>query len=229
MRELLPVLGIGLVIGFRHAFEPDHMAAVTTLAGRHARLREAWRLSVAWTMGHSATIALITAAVIVLGWRLPARLWPACELAVALLLVGLGISVIVRTVRGRWHLHAHAHGGVPHLHVHSHAHGAGHEHVHARADGRWALGFGLMHGLAGSGAVIALLVAATPTRLGQWSCLGAFALGTMFGMLVVASSLWGLVRVASTQGAAWIVRLRLGSAVASVAVGTFVAVHTLAR
>jgi ABC-type nickel/cobalt efflux system permease component RcnA len=139
MRELLPVLGIGLVIGFRHAFEPDHMAAVTTLAGRHARLREAWRLSLAWTAGHSATIALVTAAVIVLGWRLPARFWPACELAVALLLVGLGISVIVRTVRGRWHLHAHAHGGVPHVHVHSHAHGAGHEHVmHApTAAGHW--------------------------------------------------------------------------------------------
>ena len=214
IRELLPVLGIGLVIGFRHAFEPDHMAAVTTLAGRHARLRDAWRLSLAWTAGHTATIALVTAAVIALGWRLPGavlagvRSWPwrCCSWASA-------HRSSCAPCAACWHLHAHAHGGDA---AHARAQPCAQRRPRTRApapDGRWALGFGLMHGLAGSGAVIRVDRRRHATRLAQWGCLGAFALGTMLGMLVVASSLWGLVRVASTRGAAWIVRLRLGSRV----------------
>jgi len=57
--DFIAILGISLVIGFRHAFEPDHMAAVTTLAGRHARLLDAWRLSLSWVLGHTATLVAV--------------------------------------------------------------------------------------------------------------------------------------------------------------------------
>jgi ABC-type nickel/cobalt efflux system permease component RcnA len=221
--DVFSALGAGVVLGFRHAFEPDHMAAVTTLAGRHSRVRDAWWLSVNWTIGHTATITLAALLVIALGLRLPERLWPAGELAVSLLLVYLGASVIVRYALGRWHLHAHTHDGVRHVHLHSHRHGAAHDHAHPRADARWALGFGLMHGLAGSGAVLALLVATATTRTAQWVCLASFGCGTMLGMLVVSSSLWGLVRVASVRGTTWVAWLRLASAAASIVVGGMIA------
>jgi len=75
--------------------------------------------------------------------------------------------------------------------------------------------------------VLALLVAAAPTRAVQWSWLAAFALGTVVGMCLVSTTLWAVVRAASTRGAAWVAVLRLGSAVASVTVGGWLAARTL--
>jgi len=127
--------------------------------------------------------------------------------------------VIWRYARGRWHLHVHEHGGGPHLHLHSHAHGAAHEHAHPRGDARRSLGFGLLHGLAGSAAILVLLIAAAPTRAAQLAYFLAFAIGTMIGMLGVSLSLAAIVRLASQRGARFATVLHLGSAVVSIAVG----------
>src|SRR5438876_11079514 len=139
----------------------------------------------------------------IFGIHLPDRLWPAADFLVALLLIGLGASVMLRYARGRWHLHVHAHDGDPHLHLHSHAHGVEHTHAHPRGDARRSLGFGLLHGLAGSGAILVLLVAAAPTRVAQVAYFVAFASGTVLGMLVVSLSLVAMVRLASRRGARW--------------------------
>src|SRR5207249_7324452 len=147
------------------------------------------------------------------------RLAPAADLLVALLLIALGGTVIWRYARGRWHLHVHAHDGGPHLHLHSHAHGAAHEHAHPRGDARRSLGFGLLHGLAGSAAILVLLIAAAPTRAAQLAYFLAFAIGTMIGMLGVSLSLAAIVRLASQRGARFATVLHLGSAVVSIAVG----------
>src|SRR6266540_5435718 len=150
--DLLALAGLGLLLGFRHAFEPDHLAAVSTLATRQGSLLEACRLGLAWAVGHTASVGVVVLAIMAGGLHLPARLWPAADLLVALLLIGLGGSVILRYARGCWHLHLHTHDDGPHLHLHSHAHGAAHAHPHPRADARRSLGFGLLHGLAGSAA-----------------------------------------------------------------------------
>jgi ABC-type nickel/cobalt efflux system permease component RcnA len=163
---------------------------------------------------------------IALGVHLPARLFPAADVLVGLLLVGLGAAVIVRYVRGRWHMHLHAHDAGPHLHLHSHAQDATHAHPHRRPDARRSLGFGLLHGLAGSAAVLLLVVAAAPTRSVQLAYLAAFGGGTALGMLVVTISLAGLVRLASRRGAQWAAVLHLSSAVASVVVGVMLAART---
>src|SRR5712692_11131479 len=141
----------------------------------------------------------------------------------ALLLIALGGTVILRYARGRWHLHAHSHAEGPHLHLHSHTHGTAHEHAHPQGDAGRSLGFGLLHGLAGSAAILVLLVAAAPTRAAQLAYFVAFACGTMIGMLLVSSSLASLVRLASGRGARWASVLHLGSALASVAVGLILA------
>ncbi len=232
--NLLALAGLGLLLGFRHAFEPDHLAAVSTLATRQGRLLDACRLGLAWALGHTASVGVVVGAIILFGLRLPDRLWPvavhlpdrlwpAADFLVALLLIGLGGTVIVRYVRGRWHLHVHAHAGGSHLHLHSHAQGTAHEHTHPQGDARRSLGFGLLHGLAGSAAILVLLVAAAPTRAAQVAYFLAFAAGTTIGMLAVSVSLASVVRLASTRGARWATLLHLGSAAASVVVGVALA------
>ncbi|HYK81602.1 MAG TPA: hypothetical protein VEU55_00535 [Gemmatimonadales bacterium] len=224
MGASIPALaGLGLLLGFRHAFEPDHLAAVSTLATRQGSLFAACRLGLAWALGHTASVGVVVLAIMVGGLRLPERLWPAADFLVALLLIGLGGSVLVRYARGRWHLHAHAHDGEPHLHLHSHAQGAEHAHLHPRGDARRSLGFGLLHGLAGGAAILVLLVAAAPTRTAQLTYFLAFAAGTMVGMLLVSFSLAGVVRLASGRGARWATVLHLGSAGASIVVGLLLA------
>src|SRR6059036_2901512 len=144
--NLLALAGLGLLLGFRHAFEPDHLAAVSTLATRQGRLLDACRLGLAWALGHTASVGVVVGAIILFGLHLPDRLWPAADLLVALLLIALGGTVILRYARDRWHLHAHSHAGGPHLHLHSHAQGTAHEHPHPQGDARRSLGFGLLHG-----------------------------------------------------------------------------------
>ena len=125
--------------------------------------------------------------------------------------------------------HAHSPQNTPHFHLHSHVHGADHTHSHPQGDARRSLGFGLLHGLAGSAAILVLLVAAAPTRAAQLAYFVAFATGTMIGMLVVSFSLAGVVRLASRQGARWATWLHVGSAVASVVVGVLLAVRVAAE
>jgi ABC-type nickel/cobalt efflux system permease component RcnA len=220
--DILLVLGVGGLLGFRHAFEPDHLAAVSTLASRQGSPWSAARLGLAWGIGHTVTVGAIAFLVVALGVRVPAALWPAAELVVAGLLVLLGGAVVWRYARGRWHMHVHAHDQNPHLHLHSHAHDAGHAHVHA-ADAKRSLSFGIAHGLAGSGAIAVLLVAAAPSAGLRLAYFAAFGAGTIAGMLAVSLTLGALVRAASARGARWATVLHLGSALASVVVGMVVA------
>jgi ABC-type nickel/cobalt efflux system permease component RcnA len=223
------VAGIGLLLGLRHAFEPDHLAAVSTLATRQRRLWPAARLGVAWGAGHTAAVGAVSLAVVGLGITLPERLWPMAELGVAAMLVALGATVVWRYARGRWHMHRHTHGAAPHLHLHSHARDRAHEHTHPTGDLHRSLGFGLLHGLAGSAAVIVLLVAAAPSAALRIAYVAAFGLGTIVGMLGVSFLLGGVVRLASGRGERWATVLHLGSAAGSIVVGCLLAVETLGR
>src|SRR5512134_323410 len=221
------VAGIGLLLGLRHAFEPDHMAAVSTLATRQSRLWPAARLGIAWGVGHTAAVGAVSLAVVGLGITLPERLWPIAELGVAAMLVVLGATVVWRYARGRWHMHRHTHGVAPHLHLHSHARDRAHEHTHATGDVQRSLGFGLLHGLAGSAAVIVLLVAAAPSAALRIAYVAAFGLGTIVGMLGVSFLLGGVVRLASGRGERWATGLHVASAAGSVIVGLLLAVEVL--
>jgi len=219
------VAGIGLLLGLRHAFEPDHLAAVSTLATRpSARLRGAARLGLVWGLGHTATVGIVILFIIVLGIQVPERFWPIAELVVAALLMLLGSMVIWRYLRGRWHMHVHQHASrVPHLHLHSHAHDADHSHGHGVADARRSLGFGIAHGLAGSGAIAALLVAAASDATARVAYFAAFGIGTIAGMLGVSLTLSLVVRLASRQSERWATVLHVGAAALSVIAGVVLA------
>src|SRR6266699_7282390 len=88
--NLSALAGLGLVLGLRHAFEPDHLAAVSTLATRRGRLLDACRLGLAWALGHTVSVGVVVSAIILFGLTLPARFAPAADFLVALLLIGLG-------------------------------------------------------------------------------------------------------------------------------------------
>ena len=228
--SIVAVLAVGGLLGLRHAFEPDHLAAVTTLATRPGqRLWPAARLGLVWGVGHTATVGLVVLVVIALGIQIPPRFWPAAELAVAGLLILLGGVVIWRYARGRWHMHVHSHqqSADSHLHLHSHSEDAGHAHQHGRVDARRSLGFGVAHGLAGSGAIAALLVAAVPDTTSRFLYFAAFGGGTIIGMLLVSTVLAAVVRVAANRGARWATGLHVGAALGSVVAGVALAVQVL--
>lgn len=227
--SIVAVLAIGGLLGFRHAFEPDHLAAVSTLASRPgSRLWSAARLGLIWGLGHTVTVGLVALLIIVLGVQIPPRFWPAAELLVALLLVLLGGAVIWRYVRGRWHMHAHTHpASSPHFHLHSHSNDPSHGHAHAVVDARRSLGFGIAHGLAGSGAIAALLVAAVPDATSRIAYFAAFGAGTVIGMLCVSLTLSILVRVAVERGLRWATILHVAAAVGSVVAGVILAQHVI--
>jgi ABC-type nickel/cobalt efflux system permease component RcnA len=225
--DVWSVLVVGALLGLRHAFEPDHLAAVSTLATRQGRVWNAARLGLVWGLGHTVTVGVVVLIVIALGVRLPASLWSAAELAVAALLVLLGATVVWRYVKGRWHMHVHQHGTAPHIHLHSHGREPDHAHQHPQADARRSLGFGVAHGLAGSGAIAVLLVAAAPDTGARIAYFAAFGVGTIVGMLAVSVALAGLVRMAAGRGARWATLLHVGSAVGSVIAGVALALQVV--
>ena len=231
---LLSAAGLGLLLGLRHAFEPDHLAAVSTLATRHARLRDGARLGIAWGVGHTATVGVVALLVVVAGLHVPPAFFSAAELLVAVLLILLGLPVVIRYARGRWHLHVHAHNGEAHLHLHSHAAGGSHAHAHPRWDARRSLGLGFAHGMAGSAAIVVLLVATARTLGAQLAYLAAFGAGSTLAMLAVAFALSLAVRWAAgderggaARGTQLATMLHVGAAGTSVAVGLLLAGRTI--
>jgi hypothetical protein len=209
---LLAFIGIGFLIGFRHAFEADHLAAVSMLATRERGWLTSARLGLAWGVGHTGAVAVVALLIIVLGIRVPESMFSMFELLVAAMLIVLGVSTLVaearrhRRVLGEAHAHAH------HDHV-------AHVHPERIRNVRGALGFGLAHGLAGSGAVIVLLVAAATSVREQFTYLLAFGLGTVGGMCVVSLLVSGLAGMAVTRSKHWAMSIRVLAATASMVVG----------
>ena len=204
---MLSILALGFVMGMRHALEADHLAAVGTLAssGRSTGRRLAL-LGASWGMGHTATLFLLSLPVVVFGLVLSARAYAGMEVAVGVMLVGLGLNVLWKLSRARVHFHVHDHGAGPHLHAHSHAGSTlshrqdPHEHAHFSLSPR-AFAVGLMHGAAGSGALVALAAAATGSAWAAMGYVAIFGLGSVLGMgLLTWAASWPLRLAETTAG-----------------------------
>jgi hypothetical protein len=171
---MIAVLLMGLLIGMRHALEADHVAAVASLATRARSPGETLRLGIAWGVGHTLTLFLFGSLVLILQTAVPERLAQGLEFAVGVMLVLLGADVLRRVIQARLHFHLHQHpGGIRHFHAHAHAgeskhHPAHHVHDHPTGFPLRALLVGLVHGMAGSAALVLLTVetiASVPLRL----------------------------------------------------------------
>lgn len=209
---LFAFVGIGFLVGFRHAFEPDHLAAVSMFATRERGLRSAAALGLAWGAGHTASVAVVAVLISLLGVRIPSAFYAASELVVAAMLIVIGVSTLVSEARRHRKVLGDAHAIAHSAHV-------AHVHPERIRNARGAFGFGIAHGLAGSGAVIVLLVAAATTVREQFAYLLAFGLGTVGGMTVVSVLVSGLAGIAVGRSGHWAMRVRLAAAAASTTVG----------
>jgi ABC-type nickel/cobalt efflux system permease component RcnA len=194
---LLVTLGVALLLGLRHATDPDHLTAVSTLllSEEPGGARRALALGLSWGGGHACTLCVLGVPVIVFGDALPDRVRQAAEVAIGLVIVALALRLLLRWRRGYLHVHVHAHDGVPHVHPHVHERehaSAGHEHHHALGRSpRTAFLIGLMHGVGGSAGVSILVIGAMPTTGAAVAALLLFAGATAISM-AVASATFGL-------------------------------------
>jgi high-affinity nickel permease len=199
---LLVALAIAFALGLRHASDPDHLVAVTSLvAGSKSGTREATRLGFWWGVGHAATLLLIGIPLIALKSSLPGWLESGAERGVGLLIIVLAARVVLKWLRGDYRAGHHGHGGaasdVPAAETHRHLRRGerpAHRHRAVRTP-RQALAIGFLHGLAGTGAIVLLLLAALPSRLEAALGLAVFAPMSIFSMAACTTAFaWLLTR-----------------------------------
>ncbi len=194
---LLVALGIAFVLGLRHASDPDHLVAVTSLvASEQGDTRAATRLGVWWGLGHALTLVVIGLPLIAFKSELPAWLESGAEKGVGIVILLLALRVLVKWARGDFKAGRHAHGPTGSSRGHRHLRRGSGEHGHApQRSPQQAFGIGLLHGLAGTGAVVLLLIAALPTRLEAAAALAVFAPMSILSMAVLTTGFaWVLTR-----------------------------------
>jgi ABC-type nickel/cobalt efflux system permease component RcnA len=252
MSSALLLLGIGFFLGMRHATDPDHVVAVSTIVSCERSIPRAGWIGVLWGVGHTITILIVGAAIILFGFAIPPRLGLALEFSVALMLILLGVLNLTGAMRWinrklspahpeKHAQHSHLHGHGTHAHIHSHSHdGDAQHHANEVEPPHWLrrpfvrLGWfhtlrpllvGIVHGLAGSAAV-ALLVLGT-IRNPRWAIfyLLLFGVGTIAGMMLLTLGFAVPFTLAGNRFA-WMSRSMIaGTGLLSLAFGIAVAYH----
>jgi high-affinity nickel permease len=193
------LLVVGFGLGVKHAIEPDHLAAVSTIVGGRKNLWSASLVGGLWGIGHTA--ALLIAGVLVMAFQLQIseRTGLLLEMLVAMMLIGLGIEALRKVwLGGQIHWHTHRHGGISHAHPHVHDNGQVHGQMepssekthHGLKIGARPLVVGLVHGLAGSGALMLLVL----------STISSPAVGTLYILVFGAGSIGGMMLMSTLIG-----------------------------
>jgi ABC-type nickel/cobalt efflux system permease component RcnA len=191
---LMSTLGLGFLIGMHHATEPDHVAAVCSVASRRSGIRAISMHGAFWGIGHTLTLVAVAGTCLVMRTTVPDSMASRLEFAVGLMLVGLGSHVLYRLWRDKVHFHTHRHGsGSPHFHAHSHRserieHAASpHDHPHVERLPWRTLAVGLMHGMAGSAALIVMTAATLESPMWGLAYVLVFGIGTTVGMALLSA------------------------------------------
>lgn len=180
---------MGFLIGLQHALEADHIAAVASLTADKTGLKRIARHGIFWGLGHAVMLSLFGGAVFALRLTLDAKLSGILEFAVGIMLVILGGRIVAKVIRDRIHFHVHRHReGDVHFHAHSHAgeivkhRDSSHAHLHPSHGWRRSFSVGLMHGLAGSAALVALTASTASTPVLGLAFMALFGIGSTLGM-----------------------------------------------
>lgn len=216
------IVVVAILLGLRHATDPDHLAAVTTLiaGGRERAAREAGRLGFAWGLGHATSLFAFGLPILLFKAYLPESVQRAAETAIGLVIMALAIWLLLRWRRGLFHIHVHAHAGV---HAHGHVH-SGERHPHRARRARSPLQayvIGLVHGMGGSAGVGVLLLATIHSHVIGVIALGLFAFFTAVSMAILSTG-FGLT-LSSPPVQRWFARLAPGLGVSSLAFGLWYA------
>jgi hypothetical protein len=226
------ILGLGFLLGMQHALEADHIAAVSSIAARRSHVADIVKHGLTWGLGHTLTLFVFAGAAILLGRAIPDSVAQPLETAVGVMLIGLGTHVLWRLRRDRVHFHQHGHGdGTVHIHAHSHA-GETTPHLrsaHAHEHGfRWrTLLVGLMHGMAGSAALLVLTVTQASSPAAGLGYIALFGVGSMIGMGAL-STVIAIPLVASARWLTWANRgLQAAVGLVTIAIGVMTVVETV--
>jgi sulfite exporter TauE/SafE len=186
--SLFAAFGLGLLLGIQHALDPDHLIAVSTIVSEHKSFKWASLIGAFWGLGHTTTLFIVGLFVIGLRLTIPPRLGSGLELLVALMLVILGLNVLRKSFAAdRVHLHTHSHNPVTHAHFHVHENPAqDHAHPHPFKGMRRPFIVGMVHGLAGSAALMLLVLSTIESPLGGIFYIVIFGLGSVGGMLLLS-------------------------------------------
>jgi ABC-type nickel/cobalt efflux system permease component RcnA len=192
---LATALAVAFALGVRHAADPDHLVAVTTLIAstREGGARAAARLGAAWGAGHALTLTALALPVVFVRAVIPPTGQRLAEAAIGGLIVFLGLRLLWRWHRGGYHVHVHEHGGLRHSHVHGHARSARHEHAHRPARTP------LTAFLIGSAGVGILLVAGVPDHQTAVAALVVLAAGTAISMAALSAAAGAALTASSVR------------------------------
>ncbi len=178
--QLTTLLGLGFILGLKHTFDPDHIVAVSTIVSQAGSLKKSLLQGFVWGMGHTATLFLAGLLILVFKVTIPPKLTLVFELLVGAVLIILGINVLSRLIKGRIHLHKHEHDKITHAHLHSHEESKSHTHIHK------SFMVGMLHGLAGSAALMLIVLASVESISQGLLYITAFGVGLTIGMLMVS-------------------------------------------
>jgi high-affinity nickel permease len=195
--EVLTILGLGFVLGLRHALDTDHIVAISTVLAQQPSVRASGIIGFSWGLGHTLVLLLVGTVVLALQVEIPESLALAAEFGVGVMLVVLGSALAVKLSKQRWHLHAHEHDGERHLHLHYHQLIADHHHPHWLRDSIRPLCIGMAHGLAGSAALLLVVLSTAKSMMAGVLYITVFGVGSILGMILIGLAisvpvLWSL-------------------------------------
>lgn len=226
--SILATALLGALLGVEHSLEPDHLIAVSALATEEDGARRASLIGLSWGFGHALVLWLLGALVLVTRFSIPARFASMAELLVAATLVVLGVRSLARARSARVHLHSHHHLDRGAFHTHFHRHGEAGEHRHShRPIHHGSLLIGMLHGMAGSAALLLLILGTVGSVQAGLVLLLAFGVGSTLGMAGVSALIGVALKTYAArlsgwrEGLAWLVGL------VSLAAGALLAVRTL--
>ena len=218
------LFGLGFALGVRHALDPDHLVAVSTIVSRNNSIVRSSFAGALWGLGHTASLLICGTIVLAMRLTIPQDFVVMAESAVAVMLVLLGINALWRSLKGsRLHVHFHTHDGRRHIHMHIHKaqETPAHDHRHVFEIGFRSFLVGMVHGLAGTGALMIVVVAAAPSFVAGFFYILVFGFGSVGGMLVL-SSLIGIPFVLSARFFRALHNgLQFAAALLSIALGIF--------
>ena len=219
--HLLSLLFLGFLLGVRHALDADHVAAILTITTENQSLWRSSLIGFCWGLGHTLILLMVGAGVLLFRVTMPSAWEKAFEAGVGVMLVALGLSVAFRLWRERVHLHTHRHdAGEEHRHFHSHRHGAQHDHLHRFRLEYKSLIVGMVHGLAGSAALLILVLATVSSLAVGILYIVIFGIGSILGMMLLATAMSVPFTISAEKMARVYQALRATAALVSIVLGS---------
>lgn len=177
---LLTIIFFGFLLGIKHALDADHIVAITTIVSRSRSVLRGALAGLSWGMGHTLILFAAGFGVLVFKLSIPDRLALSVEFVVGILLVLLGVPLLKQLLANKSHVHLHQHEDKRHSHLHTHGDTPGHDHKHSRRP----FLLGMVHGLAGSGVLIPLILSTMSSVIQGLLFIVIFGIGSMLGMLI---------------------------------------------